>query len=143
MNGFIWIKAFHIISIICWFACVFYLPRLFINYVITDNADTRQQLVVMMRKLFRFSIPFALLTIVFGVVLFGYSADYYAGALWFQIKVVLVLLFVVYHIICGRMVGQFTRGENLRSHVFYRVFNELPVLFILFPVVILAVVKPF
>lgn len=143
MSGFLWVKAFHIIWIICWFACIFYLPRLFINYVITENQSTREQLVIMMKKLFCFSIPFAVLTIVFGFLLVTYNSEYYFKSGWFHAKLFLVALFIIYHGVCGYMVGQFSRGENKRGHVFYRIFNELPVVFILFPVVILAVVKPF
>ena len=149
MNGsdlsvyFNWVKAFHIIFVICWFACIFYLPRLFINHVIATSDDTRAQLVIMMRKLFRFSVPFAILTIVTGTTLFSLNHAYYLSTIWFSVKVSLVAIFVIYHGICGVMVNQFAHNKNTRGHVFYRLFNELPVVFILFPVVILVVVKPF
>jgi putative membrane protein len=140
---FVWIKAFHIIFVICWFACSFYLPRLFINYILSENAATQAQLVAMMRKLYRFSIPFVVITLVTGFALFSFNSSYYLGSLWFLIKVFLVGVFFVYHLVCGLFVSQFAKGKNSRGHVFYRLFNELPVVFILFPVVILVVVKPF
>lgn len=137
-----WIKAFHIIFMVCWFACIFYLPRLFVNYAVAQDETTRKQLVVMQRKLFRFSIPFAILTVVFGFWLASFNLPYYKVAGWFHVKMLLVLLLIVYHVVCGLMVKNFSRGGPHRSHVFYRWFNEFPVL-ILFAVVILAVVKPF
>ena len=138
-----WVKAFHIVFVICWFACMFYLPRLFINYVICEHEQTRQQLVIMQRKLFRFSVPFAVLTVATGVALLLSNSAYYLQSTWFYIKVALVAIFIIYHVVCGVMVKQFAAGKNTRGHVFYRVFNELPVFVVLFPVVILVVVKPF
>ena len=137
-----WTKAFHIIFVVCWFACIFYLPRLFINYVIATSDDTRQQLVVMQRKLFKFSIPFPILTVITGAGLISVYPSYYINAGWFLVKLALVASLIVYHIICGRMVTQFAQGKNTRGHVFYRVFNELAVV-VLFGVVILVEVRPF
>ena len=137
-----WTKAFHIIFVVCWFSCIFYLPRLFVNYAIAKTDDARQQLVVMQRKLLRFSIPFAVLTIASGASLVSVFPSYYFKSGWFLTKISLVFALVIYHIICGRMVRQFAAGKNIRSHKFYRVFNELPVL-ILFAVVILVEVRPF
>lgn len=137
-----WTKAFHIIFMVCWFACIFYLPRLFINYVIADNDATKNQLLTMQRKLFRFSIPFPVLTVITGAGLVSVSPTYYLNSAWFLVKIVLVAVLIIYHFICAKMVSQFARGENTRGHVFYRIFNELPV-FILFAVVILVEVRPF
>ena len=137
-----WTKAFHIIFVVCWFSCIFYLPRLFVNYAIANSDDARQQLVVMQRKLFKFSIPFAVLTIITGAGMVTNFPSYYLKSGWFLLKIALVIGLVIYHGICGRMVRQFAEGKNIRSHKFYRVFNELPV-FILFAVVILVEVRPF
>ena len=113
----LWVKAFHIIFVICWFAGIFYLPRLFVYHAMARDQATRDHLKIMERKLYVFMTPFALLSIV------------------------LVLLVVIYHLACGQFVKQLAK-DNMRSHVFYRWFNEVPIL-AMFPIVILVVVKPF
>lgn len=138
----LWVKAFHIIFVVCWFACLFYLPRLFVNYAIAEHEETRAQLRLMQRKLFRFSVPFAVLTVVFGIGLVLTNPDYYLSAGWFHAKIALVVLLLIYHGICGYMVLEFESGAPPRSHVFYRWFNEIPT-FILFGAIILVVLKPF
>lgn len=138
----LWIKAFHIIFIVCWFAGIFYLPRLFVYHAMADNEATCAHLRIMELKLYRFTTPFAALSIGFGLWLTSYNLDYYLAAGWFHAKVLLVLLLVGYHLICGRIVKQLQTEPVQRSHVFYRWFNEAPVL-ALFGAVILVVVKPF
>lgn len=138
---FEWAKAFHIIFMVCWFACLFYLPRLFVNFVLADNDTVRQQMITMQRKLLRFSISFPILTIGFGVWLISIIPGYVAAG-WFIIKMLLVILLLIYHGICASMVRNFSRGGSHLGHGFYRVFNEIPVL-ILFGSVILVEVKPF
>lgn len=138
----LWLKAFHIIFVVCWFAGIFYLPRLFVNHAMTDSPDTKKQLAIMEFKLYRFITPFAWLSIGFGVWMGVLNWDYYKTQTWFHLKVVLVLLLIVYHMICGHFVKQFQQDHNRKSHIFFRWFNELPVL-VLFTVVILAVLKPF
>ena len=137
-----WIKAFHIISIVCWFAGIFYLPRLFVYHAMAEEPATREHLKIMERKLYRFMSIFAVTSIVFGVWLASYNWAFYWQANWFILKVLLVAILVVYHLSCGYFTKQLAAGNCDRSHVFYRWFNELPVL-ILFAVVILVVVKPF
>lgn len=138
----LWVKAFHLIFMVAWFAGIFYLPRLFVNHAMSDNEDVKRQLTIMERKLYRFITPFAILTLLFGIwLLFDYGWAAYKGALWLQLKLALVALLYAYHFYCGKLVKIFAAGENTRSHVFYRYFNELPVM-VLFAVVILAVVKP-
>jgi putative membrane protein len=139
---YVWLKAFHIIFMVCWFAGIFYLPRLFVNHAMTTDAATGRQLAVMARKLYRFVTPFAVLTVALGVWLILLNPAAYQSAGWLHLKIALVAALAVYHVICGRFVRRFVAGTNQRGHVFFRVFNELPVL-ILFAVVILAVVKPF
>lgn len=139
---FLWFKALHIIFVICWFAGIFYLPRLFVHHAMSDDLATRQRLGIMERKLYRFTTPFAVLTVLFGVAMAYMHWGYYKTAIWFHIKLTLVLILLAYHFYCGHIVRQFAEQKNQRSHVFYRVFNEIPVLF-LFAIVILVVIKPF
>ncbi len=138
----LWLKAFHLIALISWFAGIFYLPRLFVYHALATEQATRDHLKIMERKLYRFITPFMVLTIVFGIAMILTNPDYYLRAGWLHAKLALVALLVVYHLYCGRLVKRFADDANARSHVFYRWFNELPVL-VLFGAVILAVVKPF
>lgn len=137
----LWIKAFHIIAVICWFAGVFYLPRLFVYHAMAEDQATRDHLKIMERKLYRFVTPFAALTVVFGLLLLNQNWSYYLGSPWMLAKLALVALLLIYHAYCGVLVKRFADDSNVRKHVFYRWFNELPVL-ALFGIVILVVVKP-
>ncbi len=139
---FLWIKAFHIIFMVCWFAGIFYLPRLFVNHAMSDDDATRKQLTLMEGKLYRFITPFAFLTIGLGLWMLSLNWPYYQSAAWLHLKITLVVLLCFYHYLCGRIVKQFKEDQNRRSHLYFRFFNEVPVL-ILFAVVILAIVKPF
>ncbi|MEN6587117.1 MAG: CopD family protein [Sulfuricella sp.] len=135
----LWIKAFHIIFVVSWFAGLFYLPRLFVNHAMVEDPATVERLKLMERKLYRFMTPLGVLALVFGVWLWlGYG---FSGG-WLHVKLVLVTLLAAYHLYCGRIVADFRNGRNRHGHVFYRWMNELPVL-ILVAVVILVVVKPF
>jgi putative membrane protein len=139
----IWVKAFHIIFMVAWFAGLFYLPRLFVNHAMAETEAERERLALMERKLYRFIQPWMGLTLIFGFwLLFDYAWVAYKHMLWLHIKLLLVALLVVYHFYCGKLLRDFEAGRNRRSHVWYRWFNELPVL-VLFAAVILAVVKPF
>lgn len=137
----LWFKAFHIIFVVCWFAGIFYLPRLFVYHAMNENTEVRAQLAVMERKLFRFVTPFAVLTVVFGLAMVGTQPGYYLHSVWFWLKMGLVALLIAYHVYCGVIVKRLAHGDIRRSHVFYRVFNEIPVLF-LFAIVLLVVLKP-
>ncbi|GAB3110372.1 CopD family protein [Aestuariicella hydrocarbonica] len=137
----LWVKAFHLIFMVCWFAGIFYLPRLFVNHASVTDVATRQRLSLMEAKLYRFITPFMFLTIGFGLWLASYNWNYYLGSGWFLGKITLVAALVVYHFYCGVCVRRFQRNQDSRAPVFYRVFNELPVL-VLFAVIILVVVKP-
>ncbi len=135
----LWIKALHLIFVISWFAGLFYLPRLFVNHAMETNEATLARLALMEHKLYKFMLPLAILALVFGLWLWlGYGIT---GA-WLHAKLVLVAGLVAYHFYCGKLMRDFQTGRNTRSHIWYRWFNEIPVL-ILFFVVILAVVKPF
>ena len=137
----LWVKAFHLIFMVCWFAGIFYLPRLFVNHAMVSDDATRTQLAQMERKLYRFVTPFMFLTVGFGIWLASYNLDYYLQSPWFLIKLALVALLIGYHFYCGVVVKRLANNEDQRGHVFYRIFNELPV-FVLFAVVLLVVVKP-
>lgn len=139
----LWIKAFHLIFMVAWFAGLFYLPRLFVNHAMTEDQNTSEQFKVMERKLYKFITPWMVLTLVFGFwLLIDYAWAAYGNMLWLQIKLLLLGLLVVFHFYCGKLVKEFATDSNNRSHTWYRCFNELPVL-ILFAVVLLAVLKPF
>lgn len=140
----LWIKALHIIFVTSWFAGLFYLPRLFVNHAMvlassSPSEATSSQLKLMERKLYRFMLPLALLALGFGLWLWlGYGVS---GA-WLHAKLTLVAALVAYHFYCGKLVRDFSQDKNQHSHIWYRWFNELPVL-LLVAVVILVVVKPF
>jgi putative membrane protein len=134
-----WIKAFHIIFVVSWFAGLFYLPRIFVNHAMaTENAEI-DRLKLMEHKLYRFMTPLAVLALALGLWLWlGYGF----GGGWMHAKLALVAVLIGYHLYCGHLVKVFAADRNTRSDKFYRVFNELPVL-VLMAVTILVVVKPF
>jgi putative membrane protein len=138
----LWLKAFHIIFVLCWFASLFYLPRIFVYYAASEHPETRQQLAVMARKLYRFVTPFMYIAIALGLSMMALNLDYYLHATWVWLKLAGVALLVVYHVQCGRYVALINKHQNKHTHVFYRFFNEIPVI-LLFLIVILAVLKPF
>jgi putative membrane protein len=138
----LWLKAFHLIFVVCWFAGLFYLPRIFVYYAASEHAETRQQLAVMARKLYRFVTPFMFIAMALGFAMIWMNYPYYLQSTWMWIKLAGVAFLFVYHLQCGRYVSAINSDSNRHTHVFYRFFNEVPVLF-LFGIVILAVLKPF
>ena len=135
------VKALHISLVVAWFAGLFYLPRIFVNLAMVpaDSEAERERLLLMAGKLFRFMTPLGVLAVALGLWLwigFGFSGG------WLHLKTALVSLLVAYHWHCGRLLAAFRRGESQRSHVWFRFYNELPVL-VLFAVVFLVVLKPF
>jgi putative membrane protein len=137
----LWVKSFHIIFVVSWFAGLFYLPRIFVNLAMVppDSTAERDRLLLMARKLYRFSMWLSLFAMIFGFWLWlGYGI---AGG-WLYAKLLLVAGLSGYHHYCMVLLRDFERGSNTRSHRWYRVFNEIPVLG-LFAIVILVVVKPF
>lgn len=135
------LKALHLIFVTSWFAGLFYLPRIFVNLALVPAGSVaeRDRLLLMAGKLYRFMLPLAVLALVFGIWL--WLAYGYGGG-WLHAKLALVVVLVIYHAVCGRHLKQFIAGNNARSHVWYRWFNELPVL-VLAVVVFLVVLKPF
>jgi putative membrane protein len=135
----LWLKAFHIVFVVSWFAGLFYLPRIFVNHAMAREAAEIERLKLMERKLYRFMTPLAVLALVLGTWLWlGYGF----GGGWLHAKLALVAGLIGYHLYCGHLVKVFAEDRNSRSHRFYRFFNEVPVL-ILTAVTILVVVKPF
>jgi putative membrane protein len=137
----LWIKALHIVFVTSWFAGLFYLPRILVNLAMVDASSgaERDRLLLMARKLYRFMGPLMILALGLGLWLWlGYGI----GGGWMHAKLALVIALIGYHHLCGAMIKRFERGENARSHVWYRWFNEVPVL-LLVAVVLLVVLKPF
>lgn len=137
----LWIKALHIVFVASWFAGLFYLPRIFVNLAMVpaDSIAERDRLLLMAGKLYRFMTPLGVLAVVFGLWLwFGYGF----GGAWLHAKTALVALLAVYHWYCGRLLQHFRRGDNRKSHVWFRFFNEVPVIVLLL-VLFLVVLKPF
>src|SRR3982074_1452369 len=137
----LWVKSLHIIFMVTWFAGLFYLPRLFVYHALAEDAVSVQRFLVMERKLFwGIMTPGAVLTIAFGLWLWlGWFRD---ASAWLHAKVALVALLVVYHLWSLRLLRAFAAGRNTKSHLWYRWFNEVPVL-ILIATVLLVVLKPF
>lgn len=136
----LWIKTFHIVFVVTWFAGLFYLPRLFVYHAQTEDDISNERFKVMERKLyFGISTPSAVLALGTGLYLWlGYGF----GGQWLMYKTMLVLILVIYHLWCWRYLASFKADRNVRSHVFYRLFNELPVV-LLIAIVALVVLKPF
>lgn len=138
----LWLKAFHVIFMVAWFAGIFYLPRLFVYHSESTDKTTQDTLKIMERRLLYFVTPFAILTLIFGVALIvSYGRDWFKMATWLHIKLTLVILLYAYHGYCFKLLADFKHDRNTRSSRYYRIFNEVPVM-LLFAVVILAIVKP-
>lgn len=139
----LWLKAFHIFFMVAWFAGIFYLPRLFVYHAENDHERTSETLKVMERRLLYFVTPFAILTLVFGILLIGqYGMEWFRVSGWLHTKLLLVTFLFIYHGYCFKLLADFKHDRNKRSSKFYRIFNEVPVLLLL-ACIILAVVKPF
>jgi putative membrane protein len=135
----LWIKTLHIVFVVSWFAGLFYLPRIFVNLAMAKSDEEHARLKLMAAKLYRFMTPLGILAIVFGLWLwFGYG---FSGG-WLHLKTLLVAGLVGYHLYCRHILWQFAAGSNVRTHVWFRWFNEIPVI-VLFVIVGLVVFKPF
>lgn len=136
---YLYVKAFHLFFVVSWFAGLFYLPRLFVNLAMAEDGRERDRLLLMSGKLYRFMTPLGVLALAFGLWLwlgFGFRGG------WLHAKLTLVAGLVAYHGYCRKLLADFVAGRNARSHKWYRVFNEVPVL-VLLACILLVVVKPF
>ncbi|MGX5200884.1 CopD family protein [Aliikangiella sp. IMCC44632] len=140
IEWYIYIKAMHIVFFTSWFAGLFYLPRIFVNLAMVEHPSTYQHLLLMAQKLYRFITPFMWITIFLGAWLLWLYPTW-LNMVWLQAKLILVLTLVIYHVQCSRYLNRFANQENAKNHVFFRWFNEFPVL-ILVAIVVLAVAKP-
>ncbi len=139
----LWVKSFHIIFMVTWFSGLFYLPRLFVYHAMASDSISIERFKIMERKLyFGIATPGAIFTIIFGIWLLSYNMHGYMQQIWLHIKLGLVALLVIYHCWLGKLLFDFRKDRNKHSHVFYRIINEIPVLF-LAAIVILVIVKPF
>ena len=140
----LWLKAFHLIFMVTWFAGLFYLPRLFVYHAMSTDAISHERFKIMERKLYwGIMTPGMILTLIFGIwMLTSYAWSLYGSSGWLHAKLALLVILVIYHVQCGRWLLAFKHNRNRRSHVYYRWMNEVPVLFLI-GIVILAVVKPF
>jgi putative membrane protein len=139
----LWVKSLHIVFIASWFAGLFYLPRIFVNLatVPPESAAERARLLLMARKLLRFTTLLAVPALGFGLWLWlGYGIG--TGQGWLTGKLVFVALTVAYHAGCAVLLRSFEAGSNRHGHVWYRWFNEVPIMLML-GTVVLVVVKPF
>jgi putative membrane protein len=141
---YLWIKSLHLVSMVAWFAGLFYLPRLFVYHSAATDAPSIARFKIMERRLYRgITTPSAVLTAGFGLWLIALQGlDWVAASRWLQLKLALVGLLLAYHVYLGHLGARFAVDQNAHTEKFYRIINELPV-FILVPVVILAEVKPF
>ncbi len=131
-------KTLHIIFMVTWFAGLFYLPRLFVYHAQSDDQVSKDRFKIMERKLFwGIMTPGAIFTIIFG----GLLIEYHGMPYWIQMKILLVFFLVLYHVWCGALLQQFKVDMNTHSHVWYRIFNEVPVIFLVL-IIYLVVYKP-
>ena len=143
MTTLLWLKALHVFFMVAWFAGIFYLPRLFVYHAENTNLATSDTFKVMERRLLFFVTPFAILTLVFGVALIMlYGSEWFKVSGWLHTKLLFVIGLYIYHGYCFKLLADFKHDRNTKSAKFYRIFNEVPVLFLL-AIVILAVVKPY
>ena len=139
----LWIKTFHIVLIASWFAGLFYLPRIYVNIAQAKDPTVIATLNGMARRLFRFMTIIAVPAVLLGLWLYiEYGIGRGPGSGWMHVKLLLVVVTIGYHHACWIMLRKFERGHNRRSHVFYRWFNEVPVV-LLVAVTALVVIKPF
>lgn len=139
----LWVKAFHIIFMVTWFAGLFYLPRLFVYHAMANDSVSIERFKIMERKLYNgIMTPGAIFTILLGIWLISYNVQGYMHMGWMHAKLGLVFLTILYHGYLAKLLRDFKYDRNKHSHVFYRVLNEVPVLFLV-GIVIFVVVKPF
>lgn len=136
----LWLKAFHVVFVVTWFAGLFYLPRLFVYHTAAADAVGRERFAVMERRLFSLMTVGGTLAVVLGLSMVAASPGYLAF-LWLRVKLVLVAALIVYHLWCYKLLRDLREGRDRHSQRWYRIFNEVPTLFLV-AIVVLAVVKP-
>ncbi|WP_322997385.1 CopD family protein [Castellaniella sp.] len=137
----LWVKTFHLLFIVSWFAGLFYLPRIYVNLASETNPETRATLLGMAGRLYRFMTPLGILALILGLVLWlHYGIG--QGQAWMHAKLLGVLALLAFHLACRRHLRAFSNGTNTHSHGYFRWFNEIPVLLLLL-ILILVIVKPF
>lgn len=138
----LWVKAFHVIFMVTWFSGLFYLPRLFVYHAMADDETSINRFKIMERKLYYgIATPGALFTVLFGIWVLSYNMPGYMSNMWMHLKLGLVALLLGYHVYLGVLLKSFKQDRNKHGHVFYRILNEVPVLFLV-AIVILVIVKP-
>jgi putative membrane protein len=137
----LWLKALHVISVVTWFAGLFYLPRLFVYHADAHDAISVERFVVMERRLFMIMTIGAAASLFFGASMLLESTVYFTFV-WLRIKLLFVLLVIAYHLFCHKLMSDFAQGINTHTSKWYRGFNEVPSILLVI-IVILAVVKPF
>ncbi|WP_237068614.1 protoporphyrinogen oxidase HemJ [Microbulbifer guangxiensis] len=139
----LWVKAFHLMAVVTWFAALFYLPRLFVYHAEAEDKLSRDRFCTMERRLYRgIALPSMIAVIALGIWLISFNPSYYMSSGWMHAKLFFVVLLIGYHHVCGAYVRKFAAGTINRSPRFFRIFNELPVI-ALVAIMILAVVRPF
>lgn len=139
---FLWFKAWHIISLVCWYAGIFYLPRLFVYHAMSDDNISKERFIIMERKLYRgIMTPAMIATWIFGLLMLSIGWEAYKVQIWLHIKISLIILLTIYHLMCGYFRVKLINNSHYKSHVYWRWFNEIPV-FILIAVVCLVIIKP-
>ena len=140
---YLWLKALHIIGVVCWFAGLFYLPRLFVYHTMAHDAQSRNRFTTMEEKLYRLIMrPSMIVAVVFGLWMLVLAWDALADRIWLWLKLFGVVALLGYHHYCGRLIRDLAANEDSHSERFLRFFNEVPVV-LLIALVILVVVKPF
>ena len=139
-----WAKAWHLIAMVTWFAAIFYLPRLFVYHAMSDDDTSIERFKIMERKLYNgIMTPSMIITLIFGFwMLYDYAWAVYGKMGWLHTKLALIAILVGYHFYCGKLLKDFKHDRNTKSHVWYRWFNEVPVI-LLIVIILLAVRKPF
>jgi protoporphyrinogen IX oxidase len=140
----LWLKAFHIIAMVTWFAGLFYLPRLFVYHSSCDDQVSKDRFKIMEHKLYYLIMtPGAIVTVVLGLWMISiYGFEILLKWHWLQVKLVFVALLLGYHDYCGRLIKDFANDNNQHSEKFYRMINEVPVIPLII-IIIMAVVRPF
>ncbi|MCZ6642834.1 MAG: protoporphyrinogen oxidase HemJ [Gammaproteobacteria bacterium] len=143
MTLYLWLKAFHIIGVVCWFAGIFYLPRLFVYHATATDQPSLERFKVMEEKLYRIIMrPAMIVSVVLGIWLVIDTWESYSTSVWLWSKIAIVVVLLGYHHYLGKLIKRFATDNNPHNEKFYRWFNEIPVLLLIL-IVILVVVKPF